>query len=153
MLIFDDLTRNLIEVDFRRTAAHVVKRLPESPAEPDAAGRRRPGWPALGVVGREVTLLPRRWEWPNRRPGGASVALRRLAEEARRANEEKDRRRQARDAVYRFISAMARTEPGFEKSARALFGGDRRKFEILAGGRPVGVADHAKRLAVRAFQG
>src|ERR1017187_9366525 len=93
VLIFDDATSELIEVDFRGTEEDVRQRLASTVA-PDAPAtdiRRGPGRPKLGVVAREVTLLPRHWEWLNRQPGGASVALRKLVEEARRANQGKDR--------------------------------------------------------------
>lgn len=151
VLIFDDGTSRLVEVDFRGTVEEVLARLPAAPEAEAAEERRGPGRPKLGVVGREVTLLPRHWEWLNGQPGGASVALRKLVEEARRANEAQDRLRTARDSAYRFISAMAGNEPGFEEAARALFAGDRRKFEILAGGWPRDVAEHSVRIAAAAF--
>jgi hypothetical protein len=144
VLIFADETSEVVEVDFRGTPEDVLDRL--IPPEPP----RAPGRPRLGVVAREVTLLPRHWEWLNRQPGGASVALRKLVEEARRTSKEKDRVREAREAAYRFISAMAGNEPGFEEAARALFAGDRQRFELMAGGWPPDVRDHAKRLAARA---
>src|SRR5271157_6443520 len=104
VLIFDDLSGEVIEVDYRGTPGDVVKRLSE-PAP------RLPGRPRLGVVAREVTLLPRHWDWLNRQPGGASVALRKLVEEARRTSAPRDRIRQAQEAAYRFLSAMAGNEP------------------------------------------
>ncbi len=78
------------------------------PAEPRGRGR-----PKLGVVAREVTLLPRHWDWLNAQPGGASVALRKLVEQARRANGDADRARAAREAAYHFMSAMAGDLPAF----------------------------------------
>jgi hypothetical protein len=153
VLIFDDQTSGLIEVDFRGTVEEVLGRLPAAPDAEALEERRGPGRPKLGVVGREVTLLPRHWEWLNAQPGGASVALRKLVEQARRASEGQDRMRSARDSAYRFISAMAGNEPGFEEAARALFAGDRRKFEILAGGWPEDVGTHAVRIAAAAFPG
>src|SRR5690348_5150525 len=85
VLIFDDLTSEPIEVDFRGTAQSVLKRLTipatDESAQPSEEESRRPGRPRLGVVAREVTLLPRHWEWLNSQPGGASVALRKLVEE------------------------------------------------------------------------
>lgn len=114
---------------------------------------RGPGRPKLGVVAREVTLLPRHWEWLNGQPGGASVALRKLVDEARRANDGKDRVRQAREAAYRFMSVMAGNERGFEEATRALFAGDRERFEEFVASWPADVRDHAKRLAAAAFEG
>ena len=105
VLIFDDVTSEQLEVDFRGSAADVKERIAKSmcgqssdAVSKDLAGElpRGPGRPKLGVVAREVTLLPRHWDWLNGQPGGASVALRKLVEEARRANEGRDRVRRAR---------------------------------------------------------
>jgi hypothetical protein len=145
VLIFDDLSGEVIDFDFRGVPEQVLARLPETEAP------RRVGRPNLGVVAREVTLLPRHWDWLNRQPGGASVALRKLVEQARRANDGKDEIRQAQEAAYRFISAMAGNEPGFEEAARALFAGDSSKFAQQVDGWPMDVRDHAKRLAEGAF--
>jgi uncharacterized protein len=154
ILILDDETCRVVEIDFRGTADDVVKRL-ERPAD-TGDGRlepRGPGRPKLGVVAREVTLLPRHWEWLNAQPGGASVALRKLVEEARRSNEAKDRVRQAQEALYRFMSTLAGDEAGFEEASRALFAGDRTLFEALIRLWPKDLRDHAERLAVAAFTG
>jgi uncharacterized protein len=155
VLIFDDITSELIEVDFRGTAKNVLKKLSAAPttASPplDAESPRRPGRPKLGVVAREVTLLPRHWDWLNSQPGGASVALRKLVEEARRVNATRDRVRQAQEAAYRFMSAMAGNEPGFEEAARALFAGKRERFDTQVESWPIDVRDHAKKLAAAAF--
>ena len=83
------------------------------------------GRPKLGVTAREVTLLPRHWEWLNTQPGGASAALRRLVDAARRSHAEADTRRGAQEAAYRAMSALAGDAPGFEAASRALFSGDR----------------------------
>jgi len=152
VLIFDDVTSRLIEVDFRGSAEEVMHRL-GAPAEPRADAARRPGRPKLGVVPREVTLLPRHWEWLNSQPGGASVAIRKLVEEARRASEGKDRVRQARESAYRFMSAMAGNEPGFEEAARALFAGRKEGFDECTESWPVDVRDHARRLAAAGLEG
>jgi hypothetical protein len=155
VLIFDDITSELIEVDFRGTAKDVLKKLSGAPTTasppPDAETPRRPGRPKLGVVAREVTLLPRHWDWLNSQPGGASVALRKLVEEARRVNATRDRVRQAQEAAYRFMSAMAGNEPGFEEAARALFAGQRERFDTQVESWPIDVRDHAKKLAAAAF--
>ena len=96
-------------------------------------------------------MLPRHWEWLAQQPGGASVALRRLVDEARRANKDKDRIRQAQEAAYRFMSAMAGNKPHYEDATRALFAGDAERFADLDGGWPADVRDHARRLAATAF--
>ena len=129
--IFSDATGRPIDFDLRGSDDEILARLPacharrreEAPSEPRGRGR-----PKLGVVAREVTLLPRHWEWLNTQPGGASVSLRKLVEAARRANGDKDRSRAARDAAYHFMSAMAGNLPHFEEASRALFADDRRQF-------------------------
>ncbi|MEA2888759.1 MAG: uncharacterized protein QOD11_3119, partial [Bradyrhizobium sp.] len=103
--------------------------------------------PKLGVVAREVTLLPRHWEWLTTQPGGASVSLRKLVEAARRANGDKDRSRAARDAAYHFMSAMAGNLPGFEEASRALFTDEPRRFSSLISAWPDDIRDHIVRLA------
>jgi uncharacterized protein len=156
VLIFDDATSRPIEVDFRGTAEDVLRRLPQdgvAPIAPDGEPPRSgPGRPKLGVVAREVTLLPRHWEWLNGQPGGASVALRKLVEEARRANEGKDRVRHSQEAAYRFMSALAGNLPGFEEATRALFAGNQRLFDELLEPWPGDVKDYARKLSVGAFQ-
>ena len=116
----------------------------EETAAPEPRGRGRP---KLGVVAREVTLLPRHWEWLGAQPGGASVALRKLVDAARRANGDPDRSRAARDAAYHFMSAMAGNLPGFEEASRALFADDRRRFAALIAGWPGDIRDHIVKLA------
>ena len=140
VLIFDDISGQVIDVDYRGAQ-------PQPEPEPP----RRPGRPKLGVVAREVTLLPRHWDWLNSQPGGASVALRKLVEEARRVHAAKDRVRAAQEAAYRFMSALAGNEPGFEEALRALFAGKREGFEERIGAWPVDVRDHARKLATGAF--
>jgi len=153
VLIFDDSTSEAIEVDFRGTAEDVLQRLtradgPQAASVPDTP--RGPGRPKLGVVAREVTLLPRHWEWLNVQPGGASVALRKLVEDARRQNGGKDRVRHAREVAYRFMSAMAGNLPNFEEATRALFAGDEPRFATMVEKWPKDIREHAERLAKEA---
>ena len=82
------------------------------------------------MVAREVTLLPRHWEWLARQPGGASITLRRLVEAARKGDTGAADARARTEAAYRFMAAMAGDLPGFEEAARALFAGDRARLEI-----------------------
>ena len=151
--IFSDATGRVIDLDLRGTDDEIMARLPHAtsltPAAPDEAPSepRGRGRPKLGVVAREVTLLPRHWEWLNAQPGGASVALRKLVEAARRANSDKDRSRAARDAAYHFMSAMAGDLAQFEEASRALFADDRRQFTTLIAAWPDDIRDHIARLA------
>src|ERR1700761_5839033 len=124
ILVFDAVTGDQVDLDLR---AHEQTPSRHRSVERDApAGKepRGPGRPKLGVVAREVTLLPRHWNWLVSQPGGASVALRKLVEHAMRANAGKDRVRAAQNAAYRFMSVMAGNRPGFEEASRALFAGD-----------------------------
>jgi hypothetical protein len=148
VIVFDDATATRVEFDLRGTPEEVMARLTPAPV-----AERGPGRPKLGVVPREVTLLPRHWDWLNAQPGGASVALRRLVEQARKASAERDRARQAQEAAYRFVSIMAGDRPNFEEASRALFAGDRERFETLTEVWPEDVRDYARGLAEAAFEG
>ena len=141
LLIFDDISGALVDLDLREPA-------PAPAPEPIAAeAPRSVGRPKLGVVAREVTLLPRHWDWLGRQPGGASVALRRLVEEARRIHHGRDSVREAREAAYRFMTAMAGSLEGFEEAARALFAGDRPRFAALVAAWPSDVSEYLQGLA------
>ena len=154
IVIFDDGNGRSIDLDLRGTEQDIIARLPlpaanleaatDDLAVPEPRGRGRP---RLGVVAREVTLLPRHWEWLGAQPGGASVALRKLVEEARRSGGDRDRSRAAREAAYHFMSTMAGNLPGFEEASRALFADDRRRFGGLIAGWPSDVRDHIVKLA------
>ncbi|SDG99362.1 hypothetical protein SAMN05216338_1004219 [Bradyrhizobium sp. Rc2d] len=153
IIIFDDGTGRSIDFDLRgedhEVLARLAKLMPPPPteiSEPPSEPRGR-GRPKLGVVAREVTLLPRHWEWLNAQAGGASVALRKLVDEARRASGDKDRERKARDAAYHFMSTMAGNLPQFEEASRALFADDRRRFTGLIADWPTDIRDHIVKLA------
>lgn len=160
VLIFDDQTSRPIELDLRGSASDVLARLADQqdgetrqpePASDEPAAARGRGRPKLGVVAREVTLLPRHWEWLNGQPGGASVALRKLVDAARGASEAKDRMRQAQEAAYRFMTAMAGDLAGYEEATRALYANDATRFDAMTVAWPVDVRDHARKLAKRAL--
>jgi hypothetical protein len=138
VLVFDDASGRLKDIDPRDTPA------PEAAAE---TSRRGPGRPKLGVAAREVTLLPRQWDWLARQPGGASATLRRLVDEARKSSETRDRPRLAREAAYHFMTALAGDLPGYEEAARALFAGDGARFEIQTQGWPEDIRSYALSLA------
>lgn len=155
VLIFDDTTGRSIDIDTRGTDAQIVGRfggtstghaaaLPEQalPTEPRGRGR-----PKLGVVAREVTLLPRHWDWLAAQPGGASVAMRKLVDEARRANVDRDRARRLQESAYHFMSAMAGDYAGFEEASRALFAGDAARMRAIIHAWPPDIRDHLLRLA------
>lgn len=147
ILVFDDTTGRQMDFDLRGTDAEVEARLAPVQADDIEQPVRGPGRPRLGVVAREVTLLPRHWDWLNCQPGGASVALRRLVEAARSANELDDRARLAREVADRFMTAMAGNHPGYEEASRALYAGRRARFDAETAAWPHDVRDHARRLA------
>jgi hypothetical protein len=153
ILIFDDSTGRSIDLDTRGSDDEVLARYAptavgeegKTEAAPEAPRGR--GRPKLGVVAREVTLLPRHWEWLATQPGGPSVVLRKLVEEARRTHAERDKARANQERAYHFMSAMAGDMPGFEEATRALFANDAAKFAELIAAWPADVRDHATRLA------
>jgi hypothetical protein len=139
VLVFADEDARQIELDLRGPAGAVESRYREAP--------RTVGRPKLGVVAREVTLLPRHWEWLATQPGGASVALRKLIDEARWTHSARDRVRRAQETAYRFISVMAGNAPGFEEAARALFACNAERFAAEMDAWPADVRTHALHLA------
>lgn len=170
LLVFEDSSGRLVDLELRGTLDEALRRLqPAAPAVDGRAGAaesaaeagggsaapstRAAGRPRLGVVAREVTLLPRHWEWLGRQPGGASVTLRRLVDEARKSGGGRDRVRQAQEVAYRFLLAMGGDLPGYEEALRALFAGKRERFAALLAHWPADVRDHALRLAAGAFPG
>lgn len=156
VLVFDDATGAPVDAPPRPEHAALLARLgrppQNAPAPIPAAPRPAPGRPRLGVVAREVTLLPRHWDWLGAQPGGASAALRRLVEQARKAGDAADERRRAAERCYKFMSAIAGHQPGFEEAARALFAGQRERFEARLAAWPVDVAAHAIELAAPHFK-
>jgi hypothetical protein len=146
VLIFDDATGNQIDFDLRGTAQEVAERLGRQ--FPSVAEVRAVGRPKLGVVSREVTLLPQQWEWLGRQGGGASATLRRLIEEARRtAPSEKALTRARHERAYKFMSAMAGNNAHFEEASRALFANDLATMKTLIADWPADVRGHVERLA------
>jgi hypothetical protein len=143
VFLFDDTTGRAFDIDIRGTADEVVARLKRSAPKPDED--RGPGRPKLGVVAREITLLPQQWDWLSSQPGGASVTLRKLVDEARRGP--KARARAARDAAYHFMSAIAGDRAGFEEATRALVADDRGRLATLIAGWPKDIREHITRLA------
>jgi len=140
VLIFEDQTGQQVDFDFSGSLSEVLARV-----EPVAPARPRPGRPKLGVVSREVSLLPRHWEWLEAEPQGISAALRRLVDEAKRKNPGEQRARQAREAVSKFLSAIAGNFEHFEEATRALFAKDNARFAELIHDWPEDIRRHALR--------
>lgn len=155
VLVFDDIDARLLALPLELPPADLLAWLsrPQLDGAGDAESTRprRPGRPKLGVVAREVTLLPRHWDWLAAQPGGASVALRRLVDDARRVSADDDRQRAAQETAYRFMQAMAGDAAGFEDAARALFAGDFGRFQAGIARWPDDVREHVEWLATDAF--
>ncbi|MGQ8634392.1 DUF2239 family protein [Agrobacterium sp. DKPNP3] len=165
VLVFDDTTGRPIDLDLRGSDEEVLERLSQPPkAYP---GRYRPktevapgpteseeirslaprGRPKLGVVAREVTLLPRQWDWLTNQPGGASATLRRIVDEARKTASPRQQRQAAQEAAYQFMQAIAGDLPGYEEATRALFADDRTSLEQQIATWPEDIRTYALRLA------
>ncbi|MEP7452987.1 DUF2239 family protein [Phyllobacterium sp. SB3] len=144
ILIFDDVTGRQTEFDLRGSDAEILARLDNS--EP-----RKPGRPKLGVTAREVTLLPRHWDWLAAQPGGASVTLRKLVDTARTASGGREQKRQAQESTDRFMLAMAGNQPHYEEATRALYAGNYQRFVELTQDWPQDIRDHARHLSEPAF--
>jgi hypothetical protein len=151
IFVFDYVTGRSLQIDLSGSENDVRARLEanatDTPGEPASPTPRGPGRPRLGVIAREVTLLPRHWDWLNAQPGCASVALRKLVDEARKVRSETDTLRTRQEATYRFISAIAGDWPNYEEANRALFASDADRFHLLTDNWPADVRDHARRLA------
>ena len=158
ILVFDHASGKTLTLDLTGDERDVRARYMEmqateieAPGDVSAAGPRGRGRPKLGVVAREVTLLPRHWDWLNAQPGGASVALRKLVEDARKTRGQSDALRARQEAAYRFLSAIAGDWRNYEESTRALYAGDAERFRDLTESWPGDVRDHARLLASAAF--
>ena len=148
VLVFDADTGAVVDLDLRGTLEEATARLTPAPE----AEKRGPGRPKLGVTAREVTLLPRHWNWLSVQPGGASVALRKLVEGALREAERPDRARKAKEAAYRFMTALAGDLPHYEEATRMLFAGDWTAFDAATEAWPEGVRETARDMAAGAWR-
>jgi hypothetical protein len=153
ILVFDQASSELIEVPPHGDSPVVdARREEESTMVATEPERRGPGRPKLGVIGREVTLLPRHWAWLDDQPGGASVALRKLVEFAKRENRQKDQARRSQEAVHRFMQAMTGDLPGYEEASRAFYAGDKARFDRLIQSWPRDIRDHLSTLVTTALR-
>lgn len=147
VLIFDDGTGKQIDFDLRGTDQEIADRIARQFSGTNAVEARPVGRPKLGVVSREITLLPKQWEWLGEQPGGASATLRRLVEEARRgAPTPQALMRKMHERTYTFMSAMAGDLPHFEDASRALFANDTTSFRESVAGWPADIVAHIERL-------
>jgi hypothetical protein len=129
--VFEDCSGRVVDLDYWDAAA-------SAPPPP-----RRRGRPSLGVAAREVTLLPRHWDWLSGQAGGASAAIRRLVEEAGR---KAPGPHEKRDSAYRFMSDMCGNRPGYEEALRALYRGEEARFHLLIADWPRQIQGFVKEL-------
>lgn len=149
LAVYDDWSGRPVDLDLRGSVDEAVARA-LGEGEPAPSERRAgPGRPRLGVVSREVSLLPRHWEWLGDQPGGASAALRKLVEEARKAGAG-DGVRRAREAAYRLLVELGGDRPGFEEASRALFAGDEERLATITERWPPDVRTQVLRFVARA---
>ena len=157
IVLFDDATGRQVDPDWRGSVAQTVSSVMPQAASNDGPAdapplRRGPGRPRLGVVAREVTLLPRHWEWLAGQSGGASVTLRKLVENAMRSHPGESDARQAEEAAYRFMQAMAGDLPNYEEALRAFYRKDDTGFATNILSWPHDIREHAQALVERARQ-
>jgi hypothetical protein len=150
VVILDAIHSDVVDVDWRLMSGEAEA--PASPASDECVEKRKPGRPRLGVVAREVTLLPRHWEWLGTQPGGASVALRKLVEEAIRKNQDIDRLRQMQDSVCRFMTTLGGNRAGFEEGLRAFYARNVERFKQETQDWPKDIQTHLHALADAAFK-
>ncbi|MFT6453026.1 MAG: hypothetical protein ACJA06_002535 [Halocynthiibacter sp.] len=141
-LVFQDADGRAVDLDLSGTKEAIAARYRSEPAadEPSPRGRGRP---KLGVTAREITLLPRHWDWLATQRGGASATIRRLVDEARKLEEARGNAPGQRDAAYRFLSAIGGDLPGFEEAIRALFSNEPNDFDGKISNWPRDIRDHA----------
>jgi hypothetical protein len=152
ILIFDHKKSQPIEVDLRGSMEDVFERLEkqQKPIEPKTKVKK-PGRPKLGVVSKEVTLLPRHWEWLAQQRGGASITLRRLVGEAMKAADPQAEQRSAQQSTYRLMTAVAGDLPNYEDAIRALFAAEKDDFFNIIADWPEGLRHHIVQISEVAF--
>lgn len=152
VLIFDDETGNAIDLDLRGSDEDVIDRLDHAAQpEPVAKAPAGRGRPSLGVIAREVTLLPRQWDWLAKQRGGASATLRRLVDEARKQDGHSADQSASKETVYRAMRVLAGNREGFEEATRALFAGKGEAFNARMQKWPADVRRYLQKLAQHAF--
>jgi hypothetical protein len=152
-LIFSEATGATVDFNFHGSEKDVLKRLEVFTSEPEPTESAGPGRPRLGVVSREISLLPRQWEWLATQPGGASGMIRKLVDEAKRKASDSPTLKQLQERAYKFMSVMAGDRPGYEEALRCLYKKDRKGFLERSAAWPKDVRDAARRLADAAFAG
>ncbi len=154
LALYSERTGSPFDIDLRGDESEMLQRLAKHPLAPSPAVeepvKRAPGRPKLGVVSREVSLLPRHWDWLRQRRGGASAALRELVDEARLKKAPEDQARRSVDATHNFMWDIAGDQPNFEEASRALFAKDFEQFDLHTAKWPVDIQDQLQRFTAPA---
>jgi hypothetical protein len=150
ILLFSDSSGKQMDVDLHGSESELIGRLQVFVAkeDPNGAAVTGPGRPKLGVVAREISLLPRHWEWLATQSGGASATLRRLIEDARKNPSDKERVREAQERTHKFMTALAGDLPNYEEALRALYAKEKTFFQSLIRKWPEDIRDHSKKLSM-----
>lgn len=153
ILCFLDETGAMVDFDLSGTNEQVIAKLlanntQETKEEQKAETTNAPksGRPKLGVTAKEVTLLPRHWEWLAAQRGGASATLRRLVELAAKDSISIETRKSAQNATYRFLQNIAGDFENYEEVLRAIFADDFEKMRKLMQNWPQDIQNYAQKL-------
>ncbi|WP_444930084.1 DUF2239 family protein [Microbulbifer sp. SSSA002] len=143
-IVFEAESCKRIELDWHSDTQVLLAEL----AANTAARKSKRGRPKLGVTSGEVTLLPRHWEWLRQQPGGASVTLRKLVEQAQKQLSPEERISGKQQALDKFMLLVAGDTPGFEEASRALYRNSLISFEKAIHSWP----DDLKKLVLNKFK-
>lgn len=152
ILIFSDSSGKQMDLDLSGSENDALERLKIFKSHDVNTGQSGPGRPKLGVISREISLLPHHWEWLSNQSGGSSATIRRLVEEKMKDNASgKDKIKQTQEAVYTFLNAIAGDLPNFEEAIRFLYRSDKKRFRDLISEWPGDLARHTLALSGEAF--
>lgn len=152
ILIFSDATGKEMDIDLRGSESDMLERLKVFISDEKELPATGPGRPKLGVVAREVSLLPRHWEWLATQPGGASGTLRRLIEDTQKNPSAREILREAQERTHKFMTAIAGNLADYEEALRALYAKDKKQFQSLIHSWPKDVRDHSNKLAAAIWE-
>jgi hypothetical protein len=129
LLVFNDFTGKTMEFDLRGSEKEVLQKIEMFLPQEIVVVSARPGRPKLGVVTREVSLLPQHWEWLASQPEGASAALRKLVEGAKKNLVMKESVKQVQERAYKIMSILAGDLPQYEEALRSLYRRNEENFK------------------------
>ncbi len=149
ILIFSDVTGKQMDLDLRGSESEMMERLRVFITTEEKQGSlpQGPGRPKLGVLPREVSLMPRHWEWLATQSGGASATLRRLVEEASKNHSPKELIKMAQERTHAFMTALAGNLSHYEEALRALYAKEKQTFQSLIRPWPEDIRTYVKKLA------